>query len=221
MNSGKTSFRCAIFDLDGTLVDTVQDLASVLNRVIQERGFDPAPMECFIKMQGKTIEAQVSAMLPPEERNDKFVEELAAEARKFYEEEPPNLGKPYRGIQELLSALGRKKIKRAVLTNKPDRIANREIGLFFPAGSFDMVSGIRPGFPHKPDPASVWELLVELDASPRNTILIGDSEIDMQTAAAAGCFAVGVSWGYRDAAALKNAGAMCIINKPLELLEFL
>ncbi|MDR2049989.1 MAG: HAD family hydrolase [Treponema sp.] len=215
------NYNCVIFDLDGTLADTVHDLAGILNRVLKERGFDPAPVDDFVKMQGKTMEVQILSMLPPQERNDKLVEELAARARKLYEEEPLNLGKPYQGIPELLLELKRKKVKRAVLTNKPEGIANRELSRFFPAGSFDMVSGIKPGFPYKPDPASVWELLVKLDASPRNSILAGDSEIDIQTALAAECFAVGVSWGYRDIEVLKNAGAQCIVNEPSELLEFL
>jgi phosphoglycolate phosphatase len=219
--TGTMNYNCVIFDLDGTLADTVHDLAGILNRVLKERGFDPAPVDDFVKMQGKTMEVQILSMLPPQERNDKLVEELAARARKLYEEEPLNLGKPYQGIPELLLELKRKKVKRAVLTNKPEGIANRELSRFFPAGSFDMVSGIKPGFPYKPDPASVWELLVKLDASPRNSILAGDSEIDIQTALAAECFAVGVSWGYRDIEVLKNAGAQCIVNEPSELLEFL
>jgi phosphoglycolate phosphatase len=219
--TGAMRYNCVIFDMDGTLADTVHDLAATLNRVMRERGFEPAPVEDFIKMQGKTMEAQILSMLPPHERNNELIEELAARTRKLYEEEPLNLGKPYEGISELLFELKRKKVKRAVLTNKPEGMANKELSRFFPAGSFDMVSGIKPGFPYKPDPASVWELLAELDTSPRNTILVGDSEIDIQTALAAECFAVGVSWGYRDIDALKNAGAQCIINKPSELLEFL
>jgi phosphoglycolate phosphatase len=214
-------YNCVIFDLDGTLADTVQDLALTLNRVLGERGFGPAPLEVFVKMQGTSLESQILGMLPPEERNDKLVEELAARSRKLYQEESLNLGKPYPEIQELLFELKRRKLKLAVLTNKPEEMANREIGRFFPAGLFDAVSGVRPGFPYKPDPAAVWDLLVELDASPRDTIFAGDSEIDIQTALAAGCFGVGVSWGYRDIEALKNAGAQCIINKPAELLEFL
>jgi phosphoglycolate phosphatase len=215
------NYNCVIFDLDGTLADTICDLAGTLNRALEERGFEPAPVEDFVTMQGKSMEAQLLSMLPPEKKDAKLVEELAARSRKLYKEEPLNLGKSYEGISALLVELKRKKVKRAVLTNKPEQVAYMEINRLFPAGSFDMLSGIKPGFPYKPDPASVWELLTKLDVSPRNTILAGDSEIDMQTALAAGCFAVGVSWGYRDADVLKNAGAQCIINKPSELLEFL
>jgi phosphoglycolate phosphatase len=215
------NYNCVIFDLDGTLADTVHDLAGILNRVLKERGFDPVPVDDFIKMQGETMEVQILSMLPPQEKNDKLVEEIAAETRKLYAQKPLNLGKPYQGIEELLSGLKQKKVKLAVLTNKPEEMANRELSRFFPSGPFDAISGIKPGFPYKPDPAAVWELLVKLDTNPRNTILAGDSEIDIQTALAAGCFAVGASWGYRDIEVLKNAGAQCIINKPSELLEFL
>jgi phosphoglycolate phosphatase len=215
------NYNCVIFDLDGTLADTVHDLAYTLNRALEERGFAPSPMEDFVKMQGKSMEAQLLSMLPPGKRDDKLAEELAAGARKLYAEEPSTLGKPYPGMEELLSGIRQKKVKLAVLTNKPEEVASRELSRLFPSRPFDAISGIKPGFPYKPDPASVWELLVTLDTSPRGTILAGDSEIDIQTALAAGCFAVGVSWGYRDIEALKNAGAQCIINKPSELLEFL
>ncbi|MDR1507657.1 MAG: HAD family hydrolase [Treponema sp.] len=214
-------YNCVIFDLDGTLADTVLDLAEAVNKTLEEHGFEPAALEDFVKMQGITLENQMLRVLPPGKRNKTLASELSAGVKKRYEELPVSRGKPYRGVQELLSALRRKRVKLAVLTNKPDEIANRELDRFFPAGSFDMVSGIRPDFPCKPDPAAVWELLAELDASPRNTILAGDSEIDMETARAAECLAVGVSWGYSDIEVLKKAGAQCIINKPSELMEFL
>jgi phosphoglycolate phosphatase len=214
-------YSCVIFDWDGTLADTVHDLAGAINRVVKERGFEPASVGHFIKMQGRPIEDQILSVLPPKEKDKDLVERLAVRVQELYREEPLNLGKPYKDIIELLFELKRKKIKCAILTNKPEQIANMEISRLFPTGIFDSINGVRPGFPYKPDPASVWELLAELDASPRNAILAGDSETDMETALAAECFPVGVSWGYRDIEVLKKAGARRIINRPFELLELL
>jgi phosphoglycolate phosphatase len=108
-----------------------------------------------------------------------------------------------------------------VLTNKPDPVAALVVNGLFPSGSFDLVLGEKPGLPRKPDPASTWEILTELGRTPRETIFMGDSEIDMETARAADCHALGVSWGYRERAALEAAGADRIIDAPEQLLPLL
>jgi phosphoglycolate phosphatase len=215
------NYRCVIFDLDGTLADTVHYMADNINRALEERGFAPAPVEEYLKLQGNNMETMVLSALPPEMRDRGLAEELSGRAIKLFGENSSNLPRPYPGITELILELKRKKIKRAVLSNKPDGAVQIETARLFPPGSFDFTGGIRPGFPFKPDPASVWELLAELDISPRDTILMGDSETDIETALAAGCHALGVSWGYRDVSVLKASGAQGIINKPEELLEFL
>jgi phosphoglycolate phosphatase len=139
---------------------------------------------------------------------------------KIYSENPLTYAKPYPGILELVSALRGKKVKTAVLTNKRDSVAQKVISGLFPIGSFDYVQGETHGKPRKPDPSCVWELLVGLDLVPANTIFIGDSEVDIETAVAAGCFPMGVSWGYRSREILKKAGARHIIDTPCELLDF-
>ncbi|MDR2111054.1 MAG: HAD family hydrolase [Spirochaetaceae bacterium] len=210
-------FRCVIFDLDGTLVDTIDDIAGAMNRALVSQGFSPVPPGAYPSMVGWGFRRLAYLSLPPAAREDTTVEALTAAAVRFYAERPIVHSKPYRGIPELAADLRRKKIKTAVLTNKPDPVARLVVGGLFPRGSFDAVYGDRPGFPRKPDPAGVWEILMELDKTPRETILVGDSEIDVETAHASGCHALGVSWGFRGRAALETAGADRIIDRPGEL----
>jgi phosphoglycolate phosphatase len=212
--------RCVIFDLDGTLADTLPDLVANVNRALAEKGFEGGTAQYFASKQGWSMEAQIEEMLPLEARNAATVDALAARTRRFYLEEPLNLARPYPGMTELLASLRQRKLKIAVLTNKPQTVAEIEVGRLFP-GAFDRVSGIRAGEPFKPDPAAVWELLAELDRVPGDTILAGDSETDIKTAVASGCLPCGISWGYKPAAALVEAGARVIVNKPEEILELL
>jgi phosphoglycolate phosphatase len=132
-----------------------------------------------------------------------------------------NTSKPYPMMPELFLELRHRKIKTAVLSNTPEGELQLELERLFPFFKFEMICGIRPGFPGKPDPSAVWEILTELDVSPRDTILVGNSEIDIRTALEADCHAIGAGWGYRDAETLRAAGAQRIILEPLELLEFL
>ncbi|MDR2104104.1 MAG: HAD family hydrolase [Treponema sp.] len=216
-------YKCVIFDLDGTLVDTLEDIAYSMNRALEEHGFPPAPLGEYPKMVGWGIKKLAYLALPSAVREggagEAAAEAVAADASRFYAERPLGCSKPYPGIPELLAELRGKKIKTAVLTNKPDRTARLVIGGLFLPGSFDAVYGERPGIPRKPDPASAWDLLLELDSTPRETVFIGDSEIDIETARAAQCHALGVSWGFRSREILEKAGADRIIDLPRELLE--
>jgi phosphoglycolate phosphatase len=120
-----------------------------------------------------------------------------------------------------MTELRRRKIRTAVLSNKPDPVSRLVVEGSFPRGLFDLVQGEIPGLPRKPDPSGAWEILVQLDRTPRETILVGDSEIDIETAVNTGCFPLGVSWGFRPRETLEKAGAARIIGKPEELLELL
>jgi phosphoglycolate phosphatase len=215
-------FTCVIFDLDGTLVDTLDDIALSMNRALEACGFPPVSREAYISMVGWGIKRLASLALPPEAgRDEKTVETLAALAVRFYAQDPLVYSRPYPGIPELLEELRRRRIKTAVLTNKPDPVARLVIKGLFPPNSFDAVLGDMPGRPRKPDPAALWELLMELGRTPRDAIFAGDSEVDMETANAAECHALGVSWGFRSREVLEKAGAQRIIDAPPELLSLI
>jgi phosphoglycolate phosphatase len=218
-------FKCVIFDLDGTLVDTIEDIAASMNRALEVHGFPPAPLGEYPKIVGWGIKKLAYLALPAGVREGEAGETTAAavarDAARFYAEKPLVRSRPYPGISRILAELRGKNIKTAVLTNKPDPVARLVIEGLFSFDSFDAVYGERPGVPRKPDPASAWDILLELDRTPRETIFVGDSEIDMETAHAAECHALGVSWGFRPREVLERAGADRIIDRPEELLGLL
>jgi phosphoglycolate phosphatase len=213
------NFKGVIFDLDGTLVNTLADIAGSMNRALEGRGYPRLDPEAYRNIVGWGIKALALKAMP--RGDEKAAELLAADAARFYEEAPLGHSKPYPGIPGLVRTLREKKLKTAVLSNKPDPVARLVIQGLFPPDSFDLVRGDIPGMPRKPDPAALWDILVGLDLCPRDTIFVGDSEIDMETALAAGCHALGVSWGFRSRKTLVKAGAQRIIDTPAELLDFI
>jgi phosphoglycolate phosphatase len=213
-------YNCVIFDLDGTLVDTIEDIAESMNKSLVFYGFSPVPREKYPRMVGwgiKKLAWLALAESANEDTAEKNAEKVAAGAARFYEETPLIYSKPYPGIPETVAKLARKQVSMAVISNKPDPVARLVVEGLFPGSPFHAVRGEIPGFPRKPDPAAVWELLVQMDRTPRETILIGDSEIDMETARGAGCFALGVSWGYRPRRLIEQAGAGRIVDEPGEI----
>ncbi|MDR2245458.1 MAG: HAD family hydrolase [Treponema sp.] len=214
-------FKCVVFDLDGTLVNTLADIALAMNTALDERGFPALPVAAYGGIVGNGIRRLACSVLPEENRNEEVVDELARRAGQLYAEKPVVHSKIYPGIQELLFELGKLKVKSAVLTNKSDLVARMVIDRLFPAGAFEVVRGELPGIPRKPDPASTWELLMKLDVTPRETIFVGDSEVDLETARAADCSPLLVSWGFRGREALEKAGALRIIDRPEELLTLI
>ena len=216
----KPKYRGVIFDLDGTLVDTLEDIAASMNRALKLRGFPELPAEEYREKVGWGIRRLAFLSLPAEAQQEETADSIAMDASRFYAEVPLAYSRPYPGISELVSELGHRKIRTAVLTNKPDPPAQKVIAGLFPQGSFRRVQGEIFGNPRKPDPACVWELLIDLDLTPSDVVFAGDSEIDMETALASGCFPLGVSWGFRSRQVIEKAGARRIIESPEELLEF-
>jgi phosphoglycolate phosphatase len=228
--NGRMRFKCIIFDLDGTLVDTIGDIAASMNYALAEGGFPALSEGQYTKIVGNGLRTLAALALPANARDEKTVDAAYRSALAYYRDHPSEHSRPYPGIPELVTELGRKSdrrlsvktaaVKTAVLSNKADPVTRMVIGKFFP-GAFDLVIGERPGVPRKPDPASTWELITELDGSPRETLFIGDSEVDIATAQAADCPFLGVSWGFRGRPALEAAGAGRIIDRPAELWELL
>jgi phosphoglycolate phosphatase len=210
-------YRCVLFDLDGTLVDTIEDIAAAMNRALECRGFPPRAVEWFPGMVGRGIGQLALDALPEGARDGETAARTAADAARFYAERPLGSSRPYPGMAELVNTLRGMKVKTAVVSNKPDAVARLVVEGLFPAGSFRVIQGEKAGVPRKPDPAAVWEILADLDCTPRDTVLAGDSEIDMETARNAGCFALGVSWGFRPRRVLEEARAALIVDRPEEI----
>jgi phosphoglycolate phosphatase len=214
-------FRCVIFDLDGTLVDTIDDITAAVNYALAKHGFPLRSRETCLSFVGRGWRNLTLLSLPEDARNDRTVETAANDGLVYYEAHPVVHTKPYPGILEVTAELRRKKIRTAVLSNKPDTLTRMIIAALFPKNTFAAVQGDRPGIPRKPDPSSTWDILTGLGFSPRDTIFMGDSEVDMETARAADCHALGAGWGFHGRAVLEAAGADRIIDEPEELLELL
>ena len=213
-------YKAVIFDLDGTLLDTLEDLADSLNRVLLDKGFPTHPTEAFRYFVGNGPAMLVARALPPERRNDELTADCLEAFRKEYNCSWNVKTKPYNGVSELLDALTAKNIEMAVLTNKPQHFAELCIQEFLSAWKFSMILGQRDGVPMKPDPAGPQEIVRCLDIPPEEFLYLGDSDVDMRTAVHANMFPVGAMWGFRSERELRESGAVEVISRPTELLKF-
>jgi phosphoglycolate phosphatase len=213
--------KAVIFDLDGTLADTIEDLAGAMNRSLRMRGMPEHDFGEYKLMVGDGFRTLVLRALPELSRDDALVQECLREAAAYYEERCLDMTRPYPGAGELLAALAERGVAMAVLSNKPDELTRRVTLGLFPSVPFRLIRGETPEFPRKPDPASALEACARLGAAPSEALYLGDSSVDMRTARAAGIQALGASWGFRGEAELRAAGADAILARPLDLLEYL
>ena len=213
--------RAVVFDLDGTLLDTLRDLAESVNSVLSRSGFPEHSLEAYRQFVGDGVEELARRVLPEGHRDEATITRILAGVREEYRQRWPNHTRPYEGIPELLDALTARRIKKAIVTNKPDDSTRIMVARLLPRWEFDVIVGATAGLPRKPDPKGAIEAARRLHLSPGAILYVGDSDIDMKTANAAGMYAVGVLWGFRPADELIRNGAKVLISKPLELLELL
>ena len=213
--------RLAIFDLDGTLLDTIGDLAEACNHMLGLRGLGSHSREEYRAMVGNGILRLVERALPEELRNAEYVAEARRDFLAFYIEHIDCYSRPYDGIRKVLQTLQDEGWTLAVASNKFDAGTKKLIGSFFPEIHFKAIYGNREGFPLKPDAALVELIMEECGATADTTFMVGDSGVDIQTAKAAGVRSVGCSWGFRSRTELEECGADTIVDRPLDLLQIL
>ena len=213
------SVKAIIFDLDGTLADTLQDLTDALNYGLKELLQPEHSPEDYRMMVGTGFRELCRKALPPDRMD--LLDALMEKSENRYTEHYLDKTKPYPGIVQLLDELHRRGPSLAVLSNKPDSFTRQMTRQMFGPNCFKLILGEQQGVPRKPDPAGVLLILRPLKVSPANSLYVGDSGTDMQTATAAGMHPVGVSWGFRDRSELLAGGAKHIIDEPAELLELL
>ena len=214
-------FRAALFDLDGTLLDTLADLGESMNEALGEIGAPGHPLDAYKGFVGDGVTNLVRRALPVDFRDDATVERCVAAMRRIYGGRWDRKTEPYPGIESLLSALEARGLALAVLSNKPHDLTQTIVRTLLPTASFVEVAGARPGVPHKPDPAAALTFAARLSLSPAEVVYVGDTDTDMQTATRAEMFAVGALWGFRTADELLANGARELIRAPDDLLDIL
>ncbi len=214
-------FHAVIFDLDGTLLDTLADIADSVNSTLARFGLPTHRVDAYRQFIGDGITMLVSRALPAEKRNDDIVTDCVKVFRENYSRNWKVNTRPYHDVEELLDSLSAKHVKIAVLSNKPDDFTKRCIDELLPNHSFEMILGQRDGIPRKPDPAGALEIAEGLGIKPSRFLYLGDSAVDMETAVRAGMFPVGALWGFRPLEELWEHGAQAVIHGPMELLGLL
>lgn len=189
--------RLAIFDLDGTLLNTIADLATATNQALDACGFPTHPIEAYPFFVGNGINKLFERALPAEARTEENVLRIRAHFLPYYDEHNADLSRPYPGIPQLLENLQAAGIQVAVASNKYHRATEKLIRHYFPTIRFAAILGQREGVPIKPHPQIVEDILALVPVSKEEVIYIGDSGVDMQTALNAGVESIGVTWGFR------------------------
>lgn len=211
--------HAVIFDLDGTLLNTLGDLRAATNHALEVRGLPPHSMEEIRQFIGNGIRLLICRAMPegtPEAEIDAALDDFKA----YYAAHIHDRTVPYDGIPQLLTALRKRGIKVAVLSNKIDSASQQLIEYFFP-GKTDVVFGEHVGVPRKPDPTSCRMVMQRLGVQPEQVLYVGDSGTDMQTAKNAGLYAVGVTWGFRSKEVLLEYGADVLVHRPEQILQIL
>lgn len=214
-------FKAIVFDLDGTLLDTLEDLGNAANRVLTRKGFPTHDVDTYRYLVGDGAVMLINRALPEDKRNEDTIRVCVQAFREEYGQNWNVKTKPYDGVAEMLDALMAYGMKMAVLSNKPDDFTKRCVSEFLPNWAFEMVLGQSDSIPLKPDPAGAKKIAQCLNIPPSDFIYLGDTAIDMKTAVAAGMFPVGALWGFRTGKELRENGAQALINRPQELLSLL
>lgn len=211
--------HAVIFDLDGTLLNTLGDLRAATNHALEVRGLPPHSMEEIRQFIGNGIRLLICRAMP-EGTSEAEIDAALDDFKAYYAAHIHDRTVPYDGIPQLLTALRKRGIKVAVLSNKIDSASQQLIEYFFP-GKTDVVFGEHVGVPRKPDPTSCRMVMQQLGVQPEQVLYVGDSGTDMQTAKNAGLYAVGVTWGFRSKEVLLKYGADVLVHRPEQILQIL
>jgi len=211
------NYQGVIFDLDGTLLDTIEDITVALNTVMSQHGFRQFSIEEAKKMVGDGMRELMVRAKPELAGQMELIDALVNEFRQEYAKVWREHSRPYPGIPELLTELNKKGLKLAVLSNKAHPFTEIMVKELLPV-PFQAVRGAQPEVPLKPDPAAARLILKDLNLTPAEALYVGDTAVDMKTALEAGLTPVGVLWGFREARELLDSGARALLLKPADLL---
>ncbi|MBN1151993.1 MAG: HAD family hydrolase [Dehalococcoidia bacterium] len=214
-------FSALISDLDGTLLDTLRDMADAVNLALGRLRFPPHEVSAYRHCVGDGRRMMALRSLPTEHRNEGVLEPLLNYIAEEYEQRWMKHSTPFPGIPEMLDELSRRSIRLAVLSNKPQVYVGPMISTILGRWKFEHVFGESPDLPRKPDPAGALLIAQRMGLNPKQCIYMGDSGVDMETAVAAGMFGVGALWGFRDEPELRAGGANLLATHPRDVIAFL
>jgi phosphoglycolate phosphatase len=212
-------YKAVIFDLDGTLLDTLEDLALSFNYVLYMYGKTPRKTEEYKYLVGEGTNALLMKILP--DFNEEEIEQARKIFEKYYEKQFDKNTRLYTDINKVLTFFQARGYKLAVLSNKPNNFTKKCALKYLRAWNFDVVYGIREGIARKPDAAGVVEILKELHVDAHECIFIGDTKIDMLTAKNSNMDSIGVLWGFRDELELREHGAKYIVEHPKDIIKLI
>ena len=211
-------YKLVIFDLDGTLVNSLEDLGNACNSALERFGYPTHPMDSFRYFVGDGVPMLIRRALPESERSEENIARVKAVFDEIYGRNYNVCTRPYDGITELLDKLKAEGILIAVASNKPDNFTQTIVTSMF-GDAFSYVSGKKEGFEKKPNPQIALHIMEKLGVSPKDVLFAGDSSVDMQTAHNAGCDCIGCVWGFRTLQELTDNKATYIANSPIDIFN--
>jgi phosphoglycolate phosphatase len=214
-------FKGLIFDLDGTMADTLADIAGSMNYVLSANGFPAHPVTAYKEMVGKGLDNLVLQALPPKERQPATLSGCLSEMIDYYNDNCLVKTHLYDNMHDVLVKLTEMKMKLAVFSNKSEPLTQKIVGQLAGDIPFVRIMGASPEIPRKPDPTGAKIIAIEMGILPHDIVYVGDSDVDMKTASLAEMYAVGVRWGYRSKEELLVNGAKIVIQNPGELLKII
>lgn len=210
-----------IFDLDGTLLNTIDDLANATNHALRTLGYPVHGLWVYPNMVGNGVRKLIERALPDDSRSEKCINDALAEFKAYYNEHCCDATVPYPGIEKMLEDLTAKGVNLAVTSNKYQDAVTKIIAHYFPNANFKAILGNTEGMPRKPDPSIVFKALLMCPTPKENVLYVGDSGVDMETARRACVESVGVSWGFRPIHELKEAYADHIVSSPTQIIDLI
>ncbi len=214
------SCKGVIFDLDGTLVNSLEDIADAANATLKKHQFKPHPVESYRYFVGDGLQVLIERIIPRQERDHETIALLMAGFKEFYQDGWHKKSRLYDGVESMIDILWKRGVKLGVLSNKPHHFTELVVGRFFPSHIFTCVQGQIDGIPNKPDPAGAFLIADQLDLSAGEIVFVGDTATDIKTGKGAGMETIGVTWGFRDRLELMENGADTIISDPQDIIDF-
>lgn len=213
--------QLVIFDLDGTLLNTIEDLGTAVNYALEQRGYPTHSLSSYPYFVGNGVSRLIERALPENARTEEEITLLRRAFKEYYGEHNTDYTRPYEGIPELLEALQKRGLKLAVASNKYQRAVDKLIRYYFPNIRWAAIEGQKDDYPIKPDPSIVFDILSKVPTAKSDVLYVGDSGVDMETARRACVESVGVTWGFRSSAELEQCYADHIVDDVEQILDYI